>query len=64
LKIFGIFFVIFCVYGIRSALVTGSVHIKGMKGPIRRQERPRDYWFTLGILTFIFAILAWAILTS
>jgi hypothetical protein len=64
LKIFSIVFMIAGVYGTGSALVTGSVHIKGMREPIRRQERPRDYWFAVGIVTFIFGILAWAFLTS
>ena len=64
MRIFGILFLIAAVYGVGRALATGSVHIKGMRGPIRRQERPRDYWFALGIATFIFAVLIWALITS
>jgi hypothetical protein len=63
LRIFGIVFSIAAVYGIGRALVTGAVHIKGMREPIRRQDRPRDYWFALGLCTFIFAILIWAFIT-
>jgi hypothetical protein len=68
LKVFIIVFVIAGAYHIGSAFVTGSVHIKGMREPIRRQDNPRDYWFSLGIITFIFTILvaiyAWIFLTS
>lgn len=64
LKVFGIVFMIAAVYGIGSALVRGSVHIKGIREPIRREDRPRDYWFALGVATFIFGLLVWAFLTS
>ena len=64
LKVFGVMFAIAVVYGIGSALITGSVHIKGMREPIRRQDRPRDYWFVIGIAAFLFVVLAWLFLTS
>jgi hypothetical protein len=64
LRVFGIVFGFSAILGLGWALVTGSVYIKGMKEPIRRMERPRDYWFALGIATFIFVVLEWAFLTS
>ncbi len=62
LKFFGMVFVIAIVFGIVAALVTGTVHVKGMKEPICREDRPRDYWFVLGALAFIFAALLWLFL--
>jgi hypothetical protein len=62
LKFFGIVFVIAIVFGIVLALVTGTVHVKGMKEPICRQDRPRDYWIVLGALAFIFAVFLWLFL--
>jgi hypothetical protein len=64
LKVFGLIFLIAAIYFTASALVKGSVHVKGMKEPISRKNRPRDYWFALSIVTFISAILIWAFLTS
>ena len=64
LRVFGAVFVIAAVYGVGSSLVSGSVHVKGMREPIRRQERPRDYWLVMGVATFIFGVLVWALLTS
>ena len=59
LKIFGAVFLAFGLYYIGEALATGRASIKGMKQPILRRDRPRDYWFALGISTFIFMVLAW-----
>ena len=44
-------------YKIGEAFVTGSVHLRGEKEPIRRQERPRDYWYAMGIISVVFAII-------
>jgi hypothetical protein len=63
LRVFGIVFVVAAIYGIGSALVRGSLHIKGMREPIRRQDRPRDFWFALGVCAFIFAVLSWVFLS-
>jgi len=64
LRIFGAVFVVLGMYYIGQALTTGRASIKGMKRPILRRDRPRDYWFALGTVTFIFAVLAWVFLTS
>jgi hypothetical protein len=64
LKVFGVVILISGIYVLGSALISGSMHIKGSRKTIRRQENPRDYWVFLGIFTFIFAVLVWAFLTS
>jgi hypothetical protein len=64
LRIFAVLFLVLGIYFISEALATGRASIKGMKQPILRRDRPREYWFALGITTFIIVVLAWAILTS
>jgi hypothetical protein len=65
-KIFIIVFLIVAACMIGRAFVTGSVQLRGEKGPIRRQERPREFRQTMGIITVVFAllvvILAWIFL--
>ncbi len=72
LQIFGYIFLVSGAVGIVHALITGRVHIRGGRrtttksmpnNPILRSQSPRDYWFALGIFSFIFAVFAWAFLT-
>jgi hypothetical protein len=44
-----------CVIG--KALVTGSILLRGTAEPIRRQERPREYWNAMRIVLVVFAII-------
>ena len=64
LRIFRAVFLVLGIYRIGEALITGRARVKGMKEPILRRERPRDYWFALGITTFIFVAVVWLFFTS
>ena len=50
--------VIACYLG--WSLITGSLRIRGLPEPIRRQTNPREYWFYMRIMLFIFATVAFA----
>lgn len=72
LKIFRVIFLVLGVVCLSHALITGRVHIKGGRwittksmpnNPILRSQSPRDYWFALGIFSFVFAILIWVFFT-
>jgi hypothetical protein len=39
------------------AFITGSVQLRGEKGPLRRQDNPQKFKETMGILTVIYVLL-------
>lgn len=66
LKVFIIVYSILGIYILGSALVTGSIHFKGMgmRTTIRRQKNPGEYWLYFGFFMFVWVIMIWAFLTS
>ena len=36
------------------SLVTGSLRIRGVSEPIRRQTNPREYWSYMRIILFVY----------
>ena len=44
-----------CVIG--KALVTGSLVLRGVAEPIRRQAKPREYWNAMRIILVVFTII-------
>ena len=47
--------VIACYLG--WSLITGSLRIRGVPEPIRRQINPRENWFYMRIILFIFGTI-------
>lgn len=64
LQAFGVLFLLAGLYLFGRALATGAAHVRGMKEPILRKERSRDYWFVMGVCIFLWVILVCLLLTS
>ena len=56
-KVFILLVMIGGAYKIGRAFVTGSIHLRGEKVPLRRQDDPRRFKEVMGIFTVIFVLL-------
>ncbi len=63
LQAFGLLFLLAGFYVFGKALATGAAHVKGMKEPILRKDRPRDYWFVIGVCVFFWVVLVCLLLS-
>ena len=66
MMIFAILVAVVGTAALTNALVTGEIHIRGGKwittksipnNPILRSQTPRDYWFVMALITFVFLML-------